>query len=178
MIKLNLVSPEQKKYLHYEFIYLSLRGVITMILIFTIIVSAMFISARLMLEDHYASLLAQTTLVNQRSFGIDNEITQINESLKNISEIQRGFVKWSNLVIDFTRAVPSGVSISSLSLDKNLQSLSLNGTATTRDNFLKFQENLKKLTYLNEVNNPIINLLLRENLDFQFTAQINLNKLP
>ena len=83
MIKLNLVSPEQKKYLHFEFIYLSLRGVISLVLIFSLIVSAMFISARLMLEDHYGTLIAETTLVNQRNFGIDNEITQINESLKN-----------------------------------------------------------------------------------------------
>ena len=178
MIKLNLVSPEQKKYLHFEFIYLSLRGVISLVLIFSLIVSAMFISARLMLEDHYGTLIAETTLVNQRNFGIDNEITQINESLKNISEIQRDFVKWSDLFVDFTTSVPSGVSISSLSLDKNLQSLNLNGTAKNRDDFLKLQENLKKLAYLSDVNSPITNLLLRENLEFQFTAKINISKLP
>lgn len=178
MIKLNLISPEQKKYLHYEFIYLSLRGAISLILIFTVIVSAMFVSARLMLEDNHATLIAQTTLVNQRDFGIDNEISQINESLKNISEIQRGFVKWSSLLIDFTQAVPAGVTINSLSLDKNLQSLSLNGTAKTRDDFLKLQDNLKKLAYLSDVNSPFTNLLLRENLEFQFNAKINLNLLP
>ncbi|MFH1112120.1 MAG: hypothetical protein V1712_03590 [Patescibacteria group bacterium] len=178
MIKLNLISPEQKKSLHYEFIYLAIRSVIWLVLIFIIIISAIFLSSRIMLEDNYSTLVFETTLVNQRNQGIDSEIAQINAALKELSSVQKDFIKWSAFLVNFTQAIPSNITISSLAIEKETKSLNLTGVALTRDDFLKLEKNLYQLPYLTNVSRPITNLLLKKNVEFQFTATINYDKLP
>ncbi|MFA4936710.1 MAG: hypothetical protein WC575_00235 [Patescibacteria group bacterium] len=178
MIKLNLISPEQKESLHFEFIYLSIRKVAWLIIIFSIIITAMIVSARIMLEDNYSTLVFETTLVTQRNQGIDSEIAKINSTLRELSAIQKNFVKWSSFFVNFTNAVPPNISISSLTIDKELKTLSLVGVATTRDDFIKLENNLNQLLYLSKVSRPLTNLLDKTNVNFQFSAVINFDQLP
>ncbi len=178
MIKLNLISPEQKETLHYESIYLSIRKVAWLIIIFSVIISTIILSARIMLEDNYTTLLLETTLVTQRNQEIDSEITKINTSLKGLSSIQKDFIKWSNFLVDFTKVIPPNISISSLIINKELKSLNLVGLADTRDDFLELEKSLNQLPYLINISRPITNLLGRKNVDFQFSANIDFKKLP
>lgn len=161
-----------------ELIYLSLRAVIWLVLIFTLVMAATFLSARIMLEENNATLITESTLVTQRNLSIDREVATINSSLKEIASIQKDFVKWSAFLVNFTAIIPPNVTINSLALEKGAQSLTLQGTAATRDEFLLLKNNLEQLPYLSEVNSPITNLLLKQNLDFQFTAKINFDLLP
>ncbi len=180
MISLNLISPEQKNDLRYEYIYLSLRTLVWMVLSVTIMLSAIFISARLMLENNYVTVVQQLTMVNQKNLGLDQEINKINLSLKEVASIQKEFVKWSNFLIELTRAIPSNIIIASLNIEKSNMTINIQGQAQTREDFLKLKENLESLSYLSEVSSPISNLLTKTNVEFQLTAKINLlefNKL-
>lgn len=177
MISLNLLSPAQKEYLRYEQIYLTLRTVITLTLTFTVIVSGLFLAARLLLQDNYADLLVSTTTVNDRNRPIDREIAQLNGDLQRVERIQADFVKWSNVIVAVSKAIPENVEVSYLNFELGSHTFNLNGIARKREDFLKLQENLKKLPQLEELSSPASNLLLRENVSFQLAAKLKLDSL-
>ncbi len=172
MISLNLLSPAQKEYLRYEHIYLSLRSVIFLILSFTVIVSGLFLAARLLLQDNYAEVLTATTRVNDRNRPVDQKISQLNTNLKGISDIQSNFIKWSDVLLAVTKAIPENVNITYLNLELKNQAFNLNGVARRREDFLKLQENLKQLPQLDYITSPTSNLLLRENVNFQLSGKL------
>ncbi len=173
MISLNLISPEQKKDLRYEYIYLSLRILVWIILSVSVILSVIFMSARILLEDNYATVLQQLTIVNQKNLDLDQEINTINTSLKQVANIQKNFIKWSDFLIELTGAISANITLSSLTIEKQDATLNLSGQAVTREDFLKLKTSLESLPYLSEINSPITNLLVKKNVKFQLTAKIN-----
>lgn len=172
MISLNLLSPSQKEYLRYEHIYLTIRTVISLVLTFTVIISGMFMAARLMLQDNFAELLTSTTRVNERSRPVDREISNLNGTLRDTQNIQTNFVKWSSVLTTIAKAIPENIQVNYMNLEAKNHVFNLNGLAKRREDFLKLEESLKQLPLLEEVSSPTSNLLLRENVSFQITARL------
>ncbi len=177
MINLNLISPSQKEYLRYEYLYLYVRTVTVLLLTCTVIISGLFLAARLLLQDSFASVLTATTAVNDRNRTTDREIAELNKDLKEAQKIQNDFTKWSSLLTDLNRAIPPRIQITYLNVEKKTRLFNLNGTAATRDDFLKLKENLSNISYLEELSSPLTNLLARENVSFQFSAKLKATAL-
>ena len=171
-ITLNLLAPNQREYLRYEHLYLYVRTVTVLLLTFTVVISGLLLAARLMLQDSYATALSATTTVNDRNRTIDREIAKLNLGLKDVKAIQAYFVKWSTLLVDLTTVVPSNVEVSYLNLEKKNHLFNLTGMAQQRDDFLALKQALEKLPYLQELSNPLTNLLLQRNVSFQFSAKL------
>ncbi|MBI5465876.1 MAG: hypothetical protein HY974_01150 [Candidatus Kerfeldbacteria bacterium] len=172
MISLNLISPSQKEYLRYEYLYLHVRTVTVLLLTFTVIVSALFLAARLLLQDNFASILTTTTLVNDKNRNADREIKDLNKNLKEVKSVQADFIKWSTMLTNLHRAIPENIEVTYLNLEKKTKIFNLNGRALHRDDFLKLKASLSELPYLEELSSPLTNLLKRDDVDFQFTAKI------
>lgn len=172
MIRLNLLSPSQKEYLRYEHIYLRLRGALFVVLAFTVLVSALLLGARLLLQDNLADLLTSSTLVSNRDRPIDRDISSINTNLKGVAHIQNGFVKWSQVLVAVTAAVPANVQVSYLNLELGSRTFNLNGVARKRDDFLALLDHLQQLPAIEAIDSPPSNLVNRENVSFQLTAKL------
>jgi len=177
MISLNLISPSQKEHLRYEYLYLYVRTITILLLTFTVIISALFLAARLLLQDNFADLLTTSTIVNDKNRTADHEIKDLNKNLKDVQAVQTDFVKWSTMLIGLNSAIPANIEVAYLNLEKKTKTFNLNGRALHRDDFLKLKANLSQLPYLEELASPLTNLLQRENVDFQFTAKIKLSGL-
>ena len=176
-ITLNLLSPTQKEYLRYERAYLQIRTVMWLMLTFTVIISGLLLVARLMLQDNYATVLTTTTLVNDKNKSIDRDIASLNKSLKEAESIQANFIKWSKIIIDINKVIPDNVEISYLNLEQKTRLFNLNGKALKRDDFLTLKTNLETLPYFEELSSPLTNLLLREDVNFEFTGKIKKESL-
>ncbi|HBZ36217.1 MAG: hypothetical protein UV92_C0005G0012 [Parcubacteria group bacterium GW2011_GWA1_43_27] len=176
-IALNLLSPTQKEYLRYERAYLQIRTVMWLMLTFTVIISGLLLVARLMLQDNYATVLTTTTLVNDKNKSIDRDIGSLNKSLKEVESIQADFIKWSKIIIDINKAIPDNVELSYLNLEQKTRLFNLNGKALKRDDFLALKANLEALLYFEELSSPLTNLLLREDVNFEFTGKIKKESL-
>ncbi|MDP3986328.1 MAG: hypothetical protein U1C53_02770 [Candidatus Veblenbacteria bacterium] len=176
-ITLNLLSPAQKEYLRYEHAYLHVRTVMWLMLAFSVIISGLLLSARLMLQDNFATVLTTTTLVNEKNRTLDREITDFNKNLKEVQGIQADFVKWSSILLDINRAIPPNVEIAYLNLEQKTRVFNLNGQALKREDLLALKANLEALPYFDELSSPLTNLLVRENVTFEFTGKIKQNEL-
>ncbi len=176
-IRLNLLSPDQREYLKFEYVYMHVRTVTFLLLTFTIISTGLLIAARLMLQDNYATVLTATTMVNDKNQTLDKDITELNKNLQDVKKIQDDFVKWSDIIIQLNRTIPERVELNSLVLEKNTRLFSMSGRAQKRDDFLLLKANLEKLPYLEELQSPLTNLLLKEDVQFEFTGKIKADAL-
>jgi len=170
-ITLNLLSPAQQEYLRYENAYRHVRTVSWLILTFTVIISSLLLIARLMLQDYYATVLTTTTLVNEKNRSIDRDIAEFNKELKAVETIQADFIKWSNILIDINKAIPANVEIAYLNFEQKTRLFNLNGRALRREDFLTLKKNLESLPYFEEISSPLTNILLKENVNFEFTGK-------
>lgn len=176
MINVNLISPDQKYNLRFEFIYLGLRQIIFSVIGVMILVSAVFLTARIILEDNYATMVRETTLVNQKNVNIDQEISKINSTLRKIKSIQDNYVKWSSLLVNLSKTFPDGITISALSIEKNTNTIYLQGNAAMRNDLITLEKNLKTKTYLNNITVPITSKLSPVNINFEINAKIDFSE--
>lgn len=174
---LNLLSPTQKEYLRYEQAYLHVRTVMWLMVIFTVIVSALLLVARLMLQDNYATVLTTTTLVNEKNRAVDKDIAELNKNLKAVEGIQADFVKWSTIVLDINNAIPENIEVTFINLEQKTRVFNLHGKALKRDDFLILKQSLETLPYFEELSSPLTNLLLKENVTFEFSGKIRAESL-
>jgi Tfp pilus assembly protein PilN len=178
MISLNLLSPAQKANLRYDHAYLYLRYVVSVTLVATVVIAGILLGARLLLQSHYLELLTSSGLVNEHNRGVDREINDLNQKLKQAKAVQGDFVKWSNVLVGLAETIPPNVQVSYLNIEKNSHTLSLSGVAQTRDDYLKLKANLESLPYLSEVTAPFSSILRPTNVKFDLTAKLSPERLP
>lgn len=77
---------------------------------------------------------------------------------------------WPLMLRTIDQAAPDGVNFHTLNLSLATHQVTLNGHADTRDHMIAFQQALKALPSLTNVNSPITNLLKHDNINFSMTA--------
>ena len=158
------------------FNYKYLRIITFLILTFAVIAAGVVLSSRLLLQDNLNDLLTSSLAITQKNTNLDQQITQLNAELKNISTIQNDFVKWSTVTASILATIPLNIELNYFNIEKQSGRFDLNGRARERADYLKLSDNLSQLTYLEKLDSPLTNLLLRQNVDFQLNGRINLNK--
>ncbi len=174
-ISLNLLPAERKKAIDIILSYKYLRVVTFLLLGFTFVASSLVVAARLLLLDNLNELLSTSMTVNQKNTSLDKEISQLNNELKNINSIQNDFTKWSTVLGNIAAIIPSNIEIKYLNIEKASGHFDLSGRARERADYLKLKDNLEKFPYLQKLETPLTNLLVRQNVDFQFSGQMNLS---
>ncbi|MBI5734159.1 MAG: hypothetical protein HY973_04440 [Candidatus Kerfeldbacteria bacterium] len=174
-ISLNLLPAERKKAIDTILSYKYLRIITFLLLSFTFVASSLVVAARLLLQDNLNELLSSSMAINQKNTSLDKEISQLNNELKNISTIQNDFTKWSTILGNIISIIPNNIEVKYLNIEKTNGRFNLNGRARERADYLKLKDNLGKFPYLEKLETPLTNLLVRQNVDFQFSGQINLS---
>lgn len=100
----------------------------------------------------------------------ERKFEDINKKVNNISDIYSKHLFWSNVFYKLSNLVPEGVTLSHLTT--NNYQISIVGMAKKRDNFLQFEENMGKSECFTDVNAPLSNLVVKENVDFQIDFKI------
>lgn len=177
MLALNLISQEQKKEIKLKRAYEITKKVSCILIIIAIFIAVVLLIGKLILQMQFIKAVDQYTLVAKSSQGDNAKIRDINNSLNFVSEIQSNFIFWSNLIKDAADRVPGGVSLSSISIDRDKKSIQIKGTAKLRDGLLQFKENIEKSLIYQNVDLPLQNILQKENINFEIKAELNLSEL-
>lgn len=107
--------------------------------------------------------------------GYENKFKEINSQASLLLKINKGHLYWSQIFYELNKIVPAAVSFSDLTT-KDYR-VYLVGKAKTRDDLLKFQENMNNAGCFSDINVPLSNLVVKENIDFQMDFTINENCL-
>ena len=95
----------------------------------------------------------------------------INSASSFLLQLQGGHLRWSNVLSHLGKTVPDGIVVDSL-FSKNY-SVFLAGKAKTRDELLRFKGNLEKEPCFENINVPLSNLVVKDNLDFQIDFSVS-----
>jgi hypothetical protein len=101
----------------------------------------------------------------------DRKFREANGTVASLLKFQTGHLHWMRFLENLSGAAPDGISISDLS-SKNFQ-IFLIGKAKTRDNLLKFKENIQNSDCFHDVNVPLSDLVVKENADFQIDFYVS-----
>ncbi len=170
MISLNLISPAKKKELYLLQLYSVLKNLIIMVLLLSVISATALLMTKIALQNHFTAIVGQTTLNNKFANIFNNDVQTFNALVRDVTEVQASFIPWAPFLVEFSALIPTGVTLKSISIIDDR--LTLSGNATTRDELLTFERQLKLSTLLTDVTIPLDHLLKRENIDFSLRATV------
>ena len=148
------------------------------LMIIVIIIAIILLSAKLILQNNFNKVVAQTTLVTGNDGKKYSEkVRKINSRINIVAQIQNERVPWSYLLEAIAKATPDGVTLSSLKLNKKDLTIKLVGNAKTRDDLLGLKNNLENSEIFTEVKSPIKNILRKENINFGLNAKLILKNI-
>lgn len=105
----------------------------------------------------------------------EEKFKQINELDQKLVKIQSGHLQWQGIFQGLSGVMPEGVFISDLST-KDF-SVFLVGKARTREDLLDFKNKLEAVECFQDVNVPLSNLVVKNDIDFQIDLKVTENCL-
>ncbi len=174
MLTLNLVSAEQKKEIKLRHIFSLIKKINLTLIVITIAIAIILLSAKIILQLKFNQMVAQTTLVTKNNQGYNNQVREINNKLNFVATVQDDFVPWSNLLENLAEMTPADINFYYLKINGQEQSISLKGRAELRSSLLNFKNKMENSPTFKNIDFPIKNILEKENIDFEINSKINL----
>lgn len=106
---------------------------------------------------------------------LTKKINEINTYIKTIDQYHNRPLIFSELLDTIAKTIPENAYLTSFTLNPKNE-LRISGFAATRNDVVLIEKNLKELPILTNILSPLDNLLKPNNINFEFTAQINQKK--
>ena len=170
--RLNLLSPKKRNHLNRMINFQFLKNILELCLIFISLIGIALLGGQLVLQEYFNDITSQIVSVNNKYGDTNMAIKQINLTLAKTENIQKEYTKWTPLIIELFNAVPEGVNLSSVNLNKQNKIVNLVGSALTRNDLLLFKENLEKINWLSNIDIPPSQLIEKDNIQFSLSPII------
>jgi len=176
MIKLNLVSENLKKEIKLRRVYGIIKKIAFIFLFITIIYAVALLFSSMLIANSFEETVSQTTLITKNAQNYNNLIRDINSRLSSISEAQKSFIRLSCFLKDLKTYSGSNILLDQITFNREKSSVVMRGRSKTRDELLNFKEKLDKSGFFLATDLPLKNLLIREDIEFEITASVILEK--
>lgn len=177
MLTLNLISEELKKEIKLRHLYSFIKKINLTLIIITIAIAIILLSAKTILQIKFNDTVDQTTLVTKNNQGYNLKIRDINNKINFIEKIQNDFIPWSNLLEIVADITSNDIDLNYLKINFEEQTIKIKGRAGLRSSLLDFKQKMETTTVFKNIDFPIKNILEKENINFEISAKINLANL-
>jgi hypothetical protein len=175
-LRLNLLPPRKKLKMESAINFLFAKDMLELIIFFAIIVTTAMMWGWIMARDEFISVASSTTLV-EREYSIYNQdIKNANRLIRNIRFADRGYMLLTPKITELMLNLPGDIKLNSLQIDRRAKTITISGTALTRNALLDYAAGLRKIPWLGSIETPASQLFQKENISFEFTT--SLNKFP
>ncbi len=172
MVTLNLLEPIARQQLIRERILLLLKDITAMTLIAVTVIAILLTISRAILANDLNETARRTNIITSSNQPVMQAIHNLNIVLKALNTVADEYTPWSRWLSSFASVIPAGNQISDLTLQRQERTITLRGRSAKRDNLLQFKSNLEASGLIEDISFPLSNLLLRENIDFEFSARL------
>lgn len=185
MISLNLSSPYQKKEVYLKRFYYLLKNHFCLIMVIAVISSIVLAIASHTLEKDFNDIVSEATLIQKQIQGSNEKIVAINDKLAELEKIQNQFIPWSNIFVYLLKNIPPNIRLDFIGAqpefvkksDPEKWTVIMKGAAKNREDFLFFQNQVKKLPLFEKIETPVSNLTKKTDVDFEFRLTITLKTI-
>lgn len=89
-------------------------------------------------------------------------------------KVQSDFVAYDELMLDVNDYVPENIILTYLSINTDSKKAVFKGYALKREDLLNLKNNLENSNLFEKVESPLANLLEKDNINFNITADLKL----
>ena len=172
MININLISPEQKVYLKNRRLYIITKESVMLFCLFAGLIAIMLIASRYFLQEQLTTLMEKNSVGIHSNEVLNQQIISVNKRITDAYNIQKGFKKWTVVFNDLSELTPTGITYSQIKTYRQQLSIELQGQATTREDLLALQTNLKQSGIFDNIDLPLKYLINKGHNDFVIKATI------
>lgn len=104
--------------------------------------------------------------------GATNEIKRVNELLAQVEKTKSEYIDWSLFIEEILKNAPQGIKIKKIQAKENEGVLEVEGFSNSRDTVLIFQNLLKELSWVIQVEAPLQNYALGTDTGFNFNLVV------
>lgn len=173
MIVINLLSKERQREVKKHFLIDFIATILVTLLLLSIFTSVSLLITKALLQNQFNDVVAQAALVTNSFARTNQEIRDANDSIDVLNKLLLKHTSWSKLLTQFVAAIPESVNIKSLLFDRVNNNIAINGFAARRDDLLTFIENLESTDIFEQIESPISNIFMRNNVTFEIHAQFS-----
>jgi len=187
MKEINLLPPDRRKVLHSESlleaaIHFLRSGIIGLLLLTGVAVASIVV---LVVVAGFSASATQAELDEAvaRYQALRDRVVEENGVLEFVSMLGGRRIVWTKLVGQVFEAVPAGISLNDAGGTLTVENgdidsavMTVSGRAATRSTLVIFQEKLKSLSIVQEVESPTTNLLERTNPPFEMTVRFRVEE--
>ena len=177
MITINLLSPNQKRELKIKRIYVAIKELVMLVLLFTSIIAILLLGSKYILDNRLAKLIERNAYTIQENMEVIRKIGSLNTKINVIDQIQNNFKEWSIFLVSLTNETPENISYDSIKINYGDALIELKGVARNREDLIKLKENLDNSKFLTNINLPLQSLLPKENNVFIIIGNLNLDNI-
>lgn len=171
-ISFNLLPAAKKNRLEYIINFLLTKDILELIIIIGSILTIALIWSWLFLEINFANLAASSAAVNREYYIYNQDIKTINNLTRSINLANKNFAPITPKIKDLISATPNDVKFGFVQVDRRAETLTISGTALTRSALIRFQDVLNGISWITRVETPASQLFQKENINFEFKAQL------
>ncbi len=169
---INLLSKEKRKRLEHLTKFIFIRDILEIVLLVYAILAITLLLSWLVLQENFNNLAGSSVLVNREYSKYNQEIRQVNTSIRNLNQAAKYYAPLSPKIAEIINTLPKDIKINSFELDQAQSKMVLSGTAVTRDALLNYQKILKQINWLENIETPTSQLFQKENINFEVKAKI------
>lgn len=96
----------------------------------------------------------------------EKKVKSLNVQMQKVLALNNQTVRTTKVFTDVYVKLPPGIFINTMSLDVGTQKLSIGGFSLSRNDILRFKEDLEKLSWVKKINSPTSNILRETNSPF------------
>lgn len=176
MITLNLIPESIREENRLKHVYRLNVHLGLIIFYIMIIVSVLTQVSKNILISGFDSVMAQSDAITKNSKAYNDRAKEINAKISLVGRVVQDNHDWNGLILDVSRLLPVGVSLSYLSFNQETKSIRLVGLADTRDSLLKLKEVIDKSGYIKEVKLPMANIIEKKDINFDLQSTLDYGK--
>ena len=171
-LRLNLLSPYKINKIENLAHFIFIKGILEMVIFVCSLLSISLLWSWLVLQEDFTNIATTASTVNKEYATYNQEIRLVNQTMREVDLASNNYSAITPRLKEIADSLPGNIKLSSLQIDRLNKSISIEGTALTRDDLLKYQETLKNIAWIGQVDTPISKLLQKENINFSFTKKI------
>lgn len=171
-LQLNLLSPDKKNNLVSLARFLFLKEMLEYLIFTSAILAIMIISGWFVLADVFSDVTDSALAVSRETPSINQDVRDLNINTRNLVVAGREFYPLTPRLFDIIKSLPPTIKLNAVSINREDNSVTINGTAATRDDLLNYQTIISSIPWLKSAGAPASQLFQKENINFELHAAL------
>ena len=171
MLKLNLISPQQKKQTINKYLNMMAENLLGIIVVLLMVGGSLMIPLKIKI-DHLTKANEIFKLKNELKHNEQTDkFKKFNQNIETLSGISNNGFSWSKFLFNLASQVPEKISLLEITSTLTDKQVNIKGYAQNRDDLIAFKDNLDASGLFEKIDLPLENYLSAQKINFEIRAQ-------